>query len=214
MSQHPDFTDPSLPNHVCLLRHSLYGLRQAPQAWYNSLCSALKSFGLVQSQADTSLFTLHKSTDHLFVLVYVDDLILTGSRPDLVSALTNHLQSHFAVKDLGPLSYFLGVEVASCKEGLFLSQHKYLIDLLRRHKMVGIKPLSTPISMKLGVVSGSVDPSEYRSAIGGLQYLTITRPDIAFTVNKLAQHMSSPTPDHWCLVKRYIMVFFSVGLIG
>lgn len=143
-----------------------------------------------------------RGVDRLCVLAYVDDLIVTGSSSALITTFTKYLQSCFAVKDLGPLSYFLGVEVASCKEGLFLSQHKYLIDLLHRHKLDGVRPLYTPISTKEPSTSGSADPSEYRSAIGGLQYLTITRPDIAFTVNRFAQYMSSPSATHWATVKR------------
>lgn len=202
MKQPPGFTDPTHPSHVCLLRRSLYGLRQPPQAWYESLCSALEAFGLTRSKADSSLFVLHKGNDHLLVLAYVDDLIITGSSSSLITSVTRHLQSTFAVKDLGPLSYFLGIEVAACKEGIFLSQHKYMIDLLHRHKMDGVKPVHTPAATKQASVSGSVDSTEYRSAIGGLQYLTITRPDIAFTVNRLAQHMSSPTCDAWHSVKQ------------
>lgn len=136
------------------------------------------------------------------MLVYVDDLIITGSSPSHIASLTKHLQSSFAVKDLGILSYFLGIEVARCKEGLFLSQHKYTVDLLHRHQMDGAKPLSTPSTSKPGSDSSSVDPTEYCSAIGGLQYMTLTRPDIAFTVNRLAQSMASPTSSDWGAVKR------------
>lgn len=112
--------------------------------------------------------------DYLLVLVYVDDMILTGSKSSLISALTRHLQARFAVKDLGTLTFFLGVEVARCREGLLLSQHKYIVELLRRHHMDGAKSVSTPMATSPSLnISGSIDPSEYRSAIGGLQYLTI-----------------------------------------
>lgn len=202
MSQPPGFKDASKPGHVCLLRRSLYGLRQAPRAWYNSLSASLVAFGFIQSRADTSLFTLRKGSLSLFVLVYVDDLIITGSCDSQIAAVTKHLQASFAIKDLGPLSFFLGIEVAQCKEGLFLSQHKYIVDLLCRFKLEGSKPIGTPMSSKSAASNGFVDGTEYRSAIGGLQYLTLTRPDIAFAVNKLAQHMSAPTPENWNSVKR------------
>lgn len=91
MPQPPGFNDPSRPDHVCLLYRSLCGLRQAPRAWYDSLCEALQGFGPTRSKADTSLFTLHSSPDHLFVLAYVDDLVLTCSNPTLLTALTTHL---------------------------------------------------------------------------------------------------------------------------
>lgn len=139
----------------------------------------------------------------MLVLVYVDDIILTGSDPSLLAALTSHLKSRFAVKDLGPSTHFLGVEVARCCDGLFLSQHKYTDDLLHRHGIVGAKGVSTPMATSsLLPVSGEVNPSDYRSAIGGLQYLTLTRPNILFTVNRLAKAMSSPTFDDWIAVKR------------
>lgn len=109
---------------------------------------------------------------------------------------------HICDQGLGPLSYFLGIEVALCKEGLFLSQHKYTLDLLRRHKLDGAKNVITPMASKLSSSTGSVDSTEYHSAIDGLQYLTLTRSDIAFTVNKLAQHISSPIASHRDAVKR------------
>lgn len=136
--------------------------------------------------------------------MYVDDLVITGSCPSMIRSLTSHLHASFAVKDLGDLSYFLGIEVARCKEGLFLSQHKYVVELLQRHKMDGAKPLSTPSSSKTGSLLGLVNPTEYRSAIGSLQYLAFTRPDIAFTVNQLAQSMSDPSPTDWGAVKRLL----------
>lgn len=202
MSQPPGFTDSAAPSSVCLLRRTIYGLRQAPRAWYNALSSALLAFGFVQSMADSSLFIYNRGIIRIFVLAYVDDLIITGSCSAVIAKITQHLMKSFIVKDLGPLTYFLGVEVAHCKEGLFLSQHKYTVDMLRKFKMDGAKPVSTPMSSKLPTLQGSTDATEYRSAIGGLQYLTLTRPDIAFTVNKLAQHMATPLASHWDAVKR------------
>lgn len=132
------------------------------------------------------MFTYARSNVRLLVLVYVDDLIVTGSNSTHMDMLIQHLQSRFAVKDLGSLSFFLGIEVTRCKEGLFLSQHKYIVDLFRRHKMDGAKPLRTPSNPKSSSSNTWVDPTEFRSAIGGLQYLALTRPDVSFTINHLA----------------------------
>ena len=130
-------------------------------------------------------------------------MILTGSSSSLISALTHHLRGRFAVKDLGALTFFLGVEVARCREGLLLLQHKYTVELLRRHGMDGAKTIIIPMATSSPLtVSGSFNASEFRSALGGLQYLTLTRPDIAFAVNKLAQAMASPTLTDWLGVKR------------
>lgn len=135
----------------------------------------------------------------------MDDLIITGSDSLKISEVIQHLKSHFAVKDLGILSYILGIEVASCREGLFLSQHKYTVELLQRHHMDGAKPLSTPMNDRLPTEAILlIDPTEYRRAIGGLQYLTLTRPNIAFTVNRLAQSMSSLSNRDWAAVKRLL----------
>lgn len=216
MVQPPGFVDSSRPDHVCRLRKSLYGLRQAPLAWYQTFSSALLSFGFTQSLADTSLFLYRRDHDCLLVLVYVDDMILTGSNSDLIQDLIRFLSTKFSVKDLGPLTYFLGVEIVWCRDGLLLSQQKYIVDLLHRFQMDGSKPVTTPMSTSTSLsVSGTVDPSAYRSAIGGLQYLTITRPDIAFTVNRLAQSMASPTFDDWLPVKclfRYLKGSLHHGL--
>lgn len=130
MSQPPGFVDSTSPRHVCLLHKSLYSLRQVPREWYIALSSTLLSFGFVQSRANNSLFTYNHANVRLLVLVYVDDLIVTGSSSFYIEKLIQYLKLKFAVKDLGALSFFLGVEVVHCKEGLFPSQHKYLVDLL------------------------------------------------------------------------------------
>lgn len=121
MQQPPGFKDITAPSHVCLLRRTLYGLCQAPRAWCDALRSSLLSFSFVQSGADSSLFNYNKGGTRVFVLAYVNDLIITGSCSTIISTITANLLKSFLVKDLGPLTYFLGVEVARCKEGLFLS---------------------------------------------------------------------------------------------
>lgn len=134
--------------------------------------------------------------------MYVNDLILTDSSSSHIVVVTSHLEQHFAIKDLGSLSYFLVIEFVSRTEGLFLSQHKYTINLLRRHHFQGSKPISTPMASKaLPPSSHAVDAIEYQ-AIGGLQYLTLTRPDITFTVSRLAQSMGAPIDNEWTAVKR------------
>ncbi|KAL6315549.1 hypothetical protein AAG906_000852 [Vitis piasezkii] len=116
--------------------------------------------------------------------------------------------SQLSLKDLGPLTYFLGVEVTSHTNGLFLSQRKYIADLLNRTHMTEAKPAPTPLATSpiLTLQSGTPlsDPTEYRTVVGSLQYLSLTRPDIAYTVNKLSQFMHQPTSDHWNAVKRLL----------
>ena len=122
MAQPPGVIDADKPTHVCKLHKAIYGLKQAPRAWYHELCQFLVDSGFKNSHSDTSLFILHTGTNLLYLLVYVDDIIITGNSNDLVSQVVECLAQHFSLKDLGPLSYFLGVEVVPYCHGLLLSQ--------------------------------------------------------------------------------------------
>lgn len=208
MSQPPGFIDPHYPSHVCKLRKSLYGLKQAPRAWYTELRSFLLSYNFINSRSDTSLFIYQHDGILAYFLVYVDDLIITGNDSSFLSGFIAAISRRFSVKDLGDLHYFLGVEVISTPKGLFLSQHKYIRDLLARTHMDSAKVVSTPLptsgSLTLHDGSSSTNASDYRSVIGALQYLSITRPDIAFAVNKLSQFMHKPTANHWTAAKRLL----------
>ncbi|RVX02307.1 Retrovirus-related Pol polyprotein from transposon RE2 [Vitis vinifera] len=117
------------------------------------------------------------------------------------------LAHRFSLKDLGPLSYFLGVEAISTSDGLFLSQHKYVRDLLAKFHLE-IKNSSTPMSstghLTLNDGSPPANATHFQSLVGGLQYLQLTRPDIAFAINKLAQFMHAPTQTHWTATKRLL----------
>jgi hypothetical protein len=138
----------------------------------------------------------------------VDDIIVTGPNSSSITSLLSHLQQDFAVKDLGPLNFFLGVEAIKSDHGLYLSQRRYISDLLRKTNMHEAKPISSPMasSTSLSQFQGTPlsDPSSYRSTIGSLQYLSLTRPDIAFAVNKVCQFMTNPTDLHWSAVKRIL----------
>lgn len=206
MQQPPGFIDPTHPSHVCRLRKSLYGLKQAPREWFQALRTALLSLGFRQSKSDCSLFILRRGSSSLYLLVYVDDIIFTGSDSALISFIIAQLQSTFAIKDLGYISYFLGIEAVACNEGLLLSQHKYILDILEQHKMVGAKSVTTPMASSdpSSIDSSACDTHLYRQTIGELQYLSFTRPDIALSVNKLAQFVSSPTEHNWSCVKRIL----------
>ena len=121
MAQPPGFADPAYPSHVCHLKKAIYGLKQAPRAWYNELRQFLLHTGFVNSHSDTSLFIFNANGCTLFLLVYVDDIILMGNDSTLVNKFVLTLARRFSIKDLGPLLFFLGVEVHSCSHGLFLS---------------------------------------------------------------------------------------------
>ena len=144
----------------------------------------------------------------IFVLIYVDDMIVTGNNVQELNKFIAKLNRHFSLKDLGALHYFLGIEVYRDDTGLYLTQSKYIGEILDRFGMLNIKPCPTPmVSGKvLSKDDGEVldNPTMYRSAIGALQYLVHTRPDIAFSVNKLSQFLQCPTTTHWNGVKRIL----------
>ncbi|XP_031286751.1 uncharacterized protein LOC116145431 [Pistacia vera] len=140
--------------------------------------------------------------------MYVDDLVITGNNSPFVERIIDQLGKKFSLKDLGPLHFFLGIEVIPTRDGIFLSQHKYIRELLGKTSMKGAKdvttPLSTSVSLKLDDDTSSFDATEYRRVIGGLQYLSLTRLDISFAVNKLSQFMHAPTTTHWTTTQRLL----------
>lgn len=133
---------------VCKLNKALYGLKQSPRAWYSKLCSVLEATGFKRSNADPSLFIKDRSFGKLVVLIYVDDLIITGSNNAEISKLKFFLSKKLAIKSLGALKYFLGIEIASSRKGLFLNQRKYVLDLLQETGMLGAKPTENPVNSK------------------------------------------------------------------
>lgn len=200
--------DPARPHYVCKLHKALYGLKQAPRAWFHRISTFLISFGFIQSRADASLFIYHHGAHQLFLLLYVDDIVLTGSDSGLLNQFITSLGHAFDIKDLGPLTYFLGLHVHYSHDCLHLSQQKYAHDLLHRHQMLDCKPTSTPLAAKTPLTAADGDllsfPTAYREVVGCLQYLTITRPDLAFAVNTVAQFMSTPRSSHMIAVKRIL----------
>jgi histone deacetylase 1/2 len=140
--------------------------------------------------------------------VYVDGILLTGNNSTLLCHLITLLNSEFKIRDLGSVHYFLGIEVTKTAMGLMLSQHKYTLDIIRRAGMSLCKAADRPASSssKLLLTSDTMysDPTRYRQIVGALQYLTFTRQDICYAVNKVCQFMHSPTDGHWSLVKRIV----------
>lgn len=143
----------------------------------------------------------------MYLLFYVDDLILTGNQDHVLTNFIVRLNKEFAIKDLGELNYFLGLDVMYASDGLFLNQSKYTHEILERARMFDAKPAPTPLATNVSfTVSGTPysDPTHYRSIVGALQYLTITRPDISYAVNQVSQFLHAPTDDHYQAVKRIL----------
>jgi hypothetical protein len=202
------FVNSSFPDYVYKLDKSLYGLKHAPRAWFHCLSEALLELGFVGLKIDTSLFLLHTFSVHIFILVYVDDIIVTGNNISIINDLILSLQAEFKLKDLGTLSYFLGDHVHCNYQHLHLNQSKYIVDLLHRINMEGAKPYPAPCTFgKCLVISDGdplPDPSFYHHIVGALQYCTLTRPDISFSVNQLYQFLHCPTMAHLNTAKRVL----------
>lgn len=184
MRQPPSFVHSSNPSYVCKLKKAIYGLKQTPRAWYTELTRYLVSVGFQRSRSDTSLFIYQQSGCTVYLLIYVDDIIVTGHGTTIVDKFISRLAQRFSIKDLGTLHYFLGIEVAPSQGGLYLSQQKYVTDLLHEANMQDSKGVLTPMSSDTMLVAFSsdsiVDGTGYRKLVGKLQYLAFTRPDIAF----------------------------------
>lgn len=205
---------------VCKLKKSLYGLKQAPRQWFSKLSTTLIDFGYKQSKADYSLFTKVERNHITVVLVYVDDLLIAGSDLSAITQLKNMLSKTFHMKDLGDVTYFLGLEIDRTGSGFFICQKKYTLDLLKEYGMMNAKPLQLPMDSHLKLTPDKGDlllsPTPYQRLLGKLIYLTITRPDIAFTVQLLSQHMHQPTTVHMQTAKRllrYLTGSYSQGIL-
>nr|XP_020153304.1 uncharacterized mitochondrial protein AtMg00810-like [Aegilops tauschii subsp. strangulata] len=212
------FVDAARPDHVCLLSRSLYGLKQAPRTWYQRIAGFLQYLGYRATRFDVSLFVYHQAPATAYLLLYIDDIILTASSPELLRQHTAHLSAEFAIKDLGPLHYSLGIEVVRRADGFFLHQQQYAQDLLERAGMLNCKPVPTPIDTKAKVsaLDGSPAPDAafYRSIVGALQYLTLTRPDLQYAVQQVCLRMHAPRDTHWNLVKRILRYFRGTTALG
>ena len=209
MEQPPGFVAQGESGLVCRLRRSLYGLKQSPRAWFGRFSSVVQEFGMLRSTADHSVFYHHNSSGQcIYLVVYVDDIVITGSDQDGIQKLKQHLFTHFQTKDLGKLKYFLGIEIAQSSSGVVLSQRKYALDILEETGMLDCKPVDTPMDPNVKLVPGQGesfgDPGRYRRLVGKLNYLTITRPDISFPVSVVSQFLQSPCDSHWDAVIRIL----------
>ncbi|PSS33155.1 Endonuclease, partial [Actinidia chinensis var. chinensis] len=186
---------------VCRLRKSIYGLKQSPRAWFHRFSEVVLSMGFKQCHSDHTCFLRRQSQGRCIIIsVYVDDIIITGDDALGIVQVKCGLRKVFDIKDLGPLRYFLGIEVARSRHGISLSQRKYSLDLLQDTGMLGCRPASTPMvpNLKISAESGELlsDPSIYQRLVGRLIYLTNTRPDLTFAVSIVSQFMHSPRTSH------------------
>ncbi|GJS24970.1 putative ribonuclease H-like domain-containing protein [Tanacetum coccineum] len=206
VKQPPGFEDPAHPNKVYRVVKALYGLHQAPRAWYERLSTFLLKHGYRRGAIDKTLFIKKDRRDIMLVQVYVDDIIFGSTKSSMVKDFEDLMQKEFKMSSMGELTFFLGLQVKQTTAGIFLSQDKYVQDILNKFDFRTIKPASTPIeahkSLGKDEEGEEVDVHLYRSMIGCLMYLTASRPDIMFAVCLCARFQVTPKVSHIHAVKR------------
>nr|GEY52277.1 hypothetical protein [Tanacetum cinerariifolium] len=204
----PGFVDPTKPDHLCLLHKSLYGLKQTPRAWFHQLTKALQALGFKGSTTDLFMFIYSSKGTILYILVCEDDIILTGNNSNAIDQIIKNPSQTFSIQDLGTLSYFLGIKVVHKNSDVILSQKKYFLELLQWVNFSKAKPVPYPITTTTNLHLGDSplfdDPITYHQLVGALEYVTLSRPDITYAVNKVCQFTHSPTTNHWSAFKRIL----------
>ena len=210
---------PNPHNQVCLLKKSLYGLKQASRQWHAKLVSALKELDFFKSKNDYSLFT--NVGEHITILVvYVDDILIIGSDEHEVIVVKQDLHNSFTIKDLGAFHYCLGIEISYSDKAMNLTQHKYSKELLQESGITSFHIVVTPLPINLKLLKNEgklfSDPTLYKKLIGKLNFLTHTTPNLSYTIQTLSQFMQTPRVPHWQALKHtlnYIYSTYGQGII-
>ncbi|GJU42171.1 putative ribonuclease H-like domain-containing protein [Tanacetum coccineum] len=204
--QPPVFEDPHFPDKVYKVEKALYGLHQAPRAWYETLSTYLLDNGFHRGQIDKTLFIKRHKDDILLVQVYVDDIIFGSTKKQMSNEFETLMHDKFQMSSMGELSFFLGLQVKQKSDGIFISQDKYVAEILKKFDFASVKTASTPMETNKALVKDEeaedVDVHLYRSMIGSLMYLTASRPDIMFAVCACARFQVTPKTSHFNAVKR------------
>jgi hypothetical protein len=206
VEQPPDFEDSEYPNHVYKLSKALYGLKEAPRAWYECLRDFLITNGFKVGKADPTLFT-KTVAKYLFICqIYVDDIIFGSTNKSTCEEFSRIMIQKFEMSMMGELKYFLGFQIKQLQEDTFISQTKYIQDIFKKFGMKNDKPIKTPIGtnghLDLDTGGKSMDQKVYRSLIGSLLYLCASRPDIMLSVCMCARFQANPKEAHLRVVKR------------
>ncbi|GJZ45075.1 putative ribonuclease H-like domain-containing protein [Tanacetum coccineum] len=206
VSQPPGFVDPEFPEKVYKVEKALYGLHQAPRAWYETLSTYLLDNGFYRGQIDKTLFIKRVKDDILLVQVYVDDIIFGSTKKSLCTDFEQIMHKRFQMSSIGELTFFLGLQVKQKEDGIFISQDKYVGEILKKFSFSSIRTASTPMETNKALTKDEdgedVDVHLYRSMIGSLMYLTSSRPDIMFSVCACSRFQVQPKVSHLNAVKR------------
>ncbi|GJV69095.1 putative ribonuclease H-like domain-containing protein [Tanacetum coccineum] len=204
--QPPGFEDPQFPDKVYKVEKALYGLHQAPRAWYETLSTYLLENGFRRGTIDKTLFIKKDKGDILLVQVYVDYIIFGSTKKSLCVEFEHMMHKRFQMSSMGELTFFLGLQVKQKDDGIFISQEKYVADILKKFDFATMKTTSTPIETNKALLKDEevedMDVYLYRSMIGSLMYLTASRPDIMFAVCACARFQVTPKVSHLHAVKR------------
>ncbi|KAG8479813.1 hypothetical protein CXB51_029308 [Gossypium anomalum] len=203
------FKVPSEEDKVYKLKKALYGLKQAPKAWYDRVCQYLSKLGFEKSVSEPTLFIKKSENETLLIVsLYVDDLLVTRSKGELIDEFKVQMQKVFEMLDLRVMTYFLSMEVNQSDQCIFISQHAFALKILSRFCMTNCKIVSTPVIQGEKLTSCGnqerVDGKEYRSLVGCLLYLTATRPDIMYAVSLLFIFMHYCDVVHFKAAKRVL----------
>lgn len=193
---------------VSKLEKSLYGLKQSGRNWNKMLHDYLCEMKFVQNPADHCVYSKVTEKDKVYMIIWVDDLIIAASDANVLRCVKEMLKSKFRMKDLGKLTHFLGIDFEQSADWVKMSQCKYVQKLLERFDMSNCKPRTTPSEQRLDYRDDAElmdDVKKYREAVGSLIYLaTCTRPDLSFVVSKLSQYFTKPTIELWTTVKHVL----------
>lgn len=208
---------------VYRLKKALYGLKQAPRAWNARLKIELDKLGFTQSLADPGLFILRKNEDPVYLLVYVDDLLLASASLALINSVKSNLSRAFEIHDLCDAQFFLGMQILRnrSEKTLKLFQSKYALEVVTRFGLADSNPRSLPISpsnpLSSSTDSSAVNGTLFMEIIGSLMYLAVcTRPDLSYVVGLLSRFASKPSLEHINIAKgvlRYVLGTFELGLV-
>ncbi|GJT09623.1 putative reverse transcriptase domain-containing protein [Tanacetum coccineum] len=206
VSQPAGFVDPDHPKKVYKVVKALYGLHQAPRAWYATLSTFLEKHGYKRGTIDKTLFIKRDKKDIMLVQVYVDDIIFGSTKKSWCDEFEALMKSRFQMSSMGELTFFLGLQVKQNKAGIFISQDKYVAEILKKFDLVNVKIAITPMETKVALTKDEeavdVDVHLYRSMIGSLMYLTASRPDIMYAVCVCSRFQVTPKTSHLNAVKR------------